>query len=278
MSVDFHFHSNCSDGALSPRAVVARAASHGASMIALTDHDQLAGLDEARAAADELGVRFINGVEISVTWRDLTIHVVGLNFDARNAALRVGLTEMANSRAASAQKMSDLLAEVGILGAYEAALDLAGGRTDLISRTHFARDLVARKKAVNVRSVFMDYLVAGKPGYVEHTWADLVQAVDWITNAGGVAVLAHPGRYMHSAESDELQLLHEFKAVGGRAIEVVTGSHSKGQYKKYASIATDLGFLASRGSDFHAKNESKMDIGKVPPLPTGLTPVEAFWL
>lgn len=277
MTIDFHFHSNCSDGALSPRAVVARAASHGATMLALTDHDQLAGLSEARAAADELGVTFINGVEISVTWRELTVHIVGLNFDPRNAALINGLAHMANSRAARAQQMSDQLAEVGIHGMYESALALADGRVDLISRTHFARDLVARKKAANVRAVFMDYLVAGKPGYVEHTWANLTDAVDWIVNAGGVAVLAHPGRYMHS-EADEIELLNEFKQAGGRALEVVTGSHSKKQYKKYAQLAQDFDFLASKGSDFHAQNESKMDVGKVPVLPQGLTPVESVWL
>lgn len=277
MTVDFHFHSNCSDGALSPRAVVARAASHGATMVALTDHDQLAGLSEARAAADELGVTFINGVEISVTWRELTVHIVGLNFDARNAALINGLAQMAGSRAARAQLMSDQLAEVGIHGVYESALALVDGRVDLISRTHFARDLVARKKAVNVRAVFMDYLVAGKPGYVEHRWTSLTDAVGWIVNAGGVAVMAHPGRYMHS-EADEIELLNEFKQAGGRALEIVTGSHSKKQYKKYAQIALDMDFLASRGSDFHARDESKMDVGKVPPLPQGLTAVESLWL
>ncbi|MGL4767926.1 MAG: PHP domain-containing protein [Formosimonas sp.] len=277
MSVDFHFHSNCSDGALSPRAVVARAVSHGATMLALTDHDQLAGLPEARAAADDLGVRFINGVEISVSWRELTVHVVGLNFDERNAALRDGLAQMANSRAARAQKMGEQLAQVGIHGAYEAALALANGRVDLICRTHFARDLVARRKASNVRAVFMDYLVDGKPGFVPHQWVALNDAVAWIVNAGGVAVLAHPGRYAQS-DDDEFALLNAFKAAGGRGIEVVTGSHSKKQYKKYAQLALDFGFYASRGSDFHAKDESKMDVGKVPVLPQGLTAVESLWL
>lgn len=277
MTVDFHFHSNCSDGALSPRAVVARAAYHGASMIALTDHDQLLGLDEASQAAAELGLTFINGVEISVTWRDLTVHVVGLNFDARNAALTQGLAEMASGRAARAQKISDLLSEVGIDGTYEAALKHAAGRVDLISRTHFARDLVERKKAANVRAVFMDYLVEGKPGYVPHQWADLHQAIDWIVGAGGIAVLAHPGRYTHASDADEILLLNEFKAAGGSALEVVTGSHSKKQYKKYAQITQDLGFAASRGSDFHAHKESKMEVGKVPALPAGLLAVESLW-
>lgn len=276
MNIDFHFHSNCSDGALPPRAVIARAAYHGAQMVALTDHDQIAGIAEARSAADELGIELVNGVEISVTWGQLTIHVVGLGFDVNNPTLIAGLADMANSRAARAQKMGDRLAEAGISDAFKGALAQANGRLDLLSRTHFARDLVARKKAVNVRAVFQDFLVAGKPGYIEHQWAGLAQAVGWITQAGGVAVLAHPGRYQHASLADELVLIEAFMAAGGRGIEVVTGSHGKGQYKKYGQMALDFGLYASRGSDFHAKGESKMDVGKVPQLAQGLIGVEVL--
>ena len=137
-------------------------------MMSLTDHDQRAGLDESRQTADLLGVTFINGVEISVTWRDLTVHIVGLNFDPKHPELVLGLQQMANSRQARAIEMGRQLEKVGIADAYAAALAHANGRVDLISRTHFARHLVSLKKSPNVRSVFMDYLVAGKPGYVEH--------------------------------------------------------------------------------------------------------------
>ena len=188
---------------------------------------------------------------------------------------RVG--QRAQGRAQRAQKIADQLAQEGVEGMFEAALVHAGGRVDLLSRTHFARELVARKKATSVRTVFQDYLVAGKPGYVSHEWCSLAQAVGWITGAGGVAVFAHPGRCIHAHEGDELELLHEFVALGGRAIEVVTGSHSKNQYKKYTQIAQDFGLLASRGSDFHSSNESKMEAGKVPELPHGLIGVESLF-
>lgn len=276
MNIDFHFHSDCSDGSLSPRAVVTRAAYNGAQMIALTDHDQISGLIEAGSVAAELGLRLINGVEISVTWKKLTIHIVGLNFDLENQLLIQGLVGIANTRANRARRMADLLAEVGVSDAFEGALLQANGRLDLLSRTHFARYLVARKKSPNVRAVFQHYLVAGKPGYIEHQWAMLEEAICWIVGAGGIAVLAHPGRYLYESEHDELVLIQDFIAAGGRAIEVVTGSHGKGQYKKYGQMALDFGLYASRGSDFHAKGESKMDVGKVPQLPQGLMGVETL--
>lgn len=276
MTIDFHCHSTCSDGALAPRALVQRAHSNGVTQMALTDHDQLAGLSEARDAAIELGIDFINGVEISVTWRDLTLHIVGLNFNANHDELVNGLKQMADSRQTRAMLMGEQLEHVGIHGAFEGALAHANGRVDLISRTHFARHLVAVKKSINVRAVFMDYLVAGKPGFVEHEWTSLNHAVSWIRNAGGIAVIAHPGRCAHSAES-ELELIEQFIDAGGQGIEVVTGSHSKQQYKRYAELAKKYNLLASCGSDFHATGESKMDVGKVPALPEGLTSVASFW-
>ncbi|TDR30758.1 PHP domain-containing protein [Hydromonas duriensis] len=277
MTVDFHCHSTASDGGLAPAALVTRAFSNGVTQLALTDHDQLAGLAEARSRADELGIKFINGVEISVSWRDLTVHIVGLNIDIHHAPLVNGLQKMANSRHARALEMSAQLEAVGIQGAFEGALAHANGRLDLLSRTHFARFLVQKKKAFNVRAVFMDYLVAGKPGFVEHRWSCLDDAVTWIRGAGGIPVLAHPGRYTHTEEGGESDLFEQFIQAGGQAVEVVTGSHSKKQYRFYAEKAQQYGLLASAGSDFHAKDESKMDIGKVPPLPAGLTPVWSLW-
>lgn len=277
MTFDFHSHSIYSDGALTPTALVSRAFFHGATQFALTDHDQLKGLIEARARADELGVLFINGVEISVTWRELTVHIVGLNINPTFEPLVNGLKNMADGRCQRAIEIGNQLADVGIEGAYDGALAHANGRVDLISRTHFARFLVERKKSRNVRAVFLDYLVVGKPGYIEHEWTSLQNAVAWITGAGGVAVLAHPGRYGHATPTGEVELFDKFVAAGGRAVEVVTGSHSKKQYRLYTDKAIEYGLLASCGSDFHGVGESKMDVGKVPALPIGLTPVWSVW-
>ena len=277
MTVDLHCHSTASDGGLAPAALVSRAHSNGVTQLALTDHDQLAGLAEARAKANELGMQFINGVEISVTWQDLTIHIVGLNIALNHMPLMDGLRKMADGRRERALEMAAQLLEVGIKGAYEGALAHANGRVDLISRTHFARFLVEQKKSHHVRAVFNDYLVAGKPGFVDHRWTSLQEAVAWINGAGGVAVLAHPGRYPYTEEEQELALFNDFIEAGGRAVEVVTGSHSKKQYAFYAEKARQYNLLASAGSDFHALNESRMDIGQVPALPAGLTPVWSVW-
>ena len=277
MTVDLHCHSTASDGGLAPAALVTRAFSNGVTQLALTDHDQLAGLAEARMTANALGMRFINGVEISVTWQNLTIHIVGLNIALDHAPLLNGLKKMAYGRRERALEMAAQLADVGIEGAYKGALAHANGREDLISRTHFARFLVAQKKSHHVRAVFNDYLVAGKPGFVEHRWTSLQEAINWIDGAGGVAVLAHPGRYPYTVEGQESALFDDFIATGGRAVEVVTGSHSKKQYALYAEKARRYGLLASAGSDFHALNESRVDIGQVPALPAGLTPVWNVW-
>lgn len=279
MKTDLHCHSTASDGALTPEQLVLRAHRNGVVRLALTDHDQLTGLPMAAATAESLGMAFINGVEISVSWHHLTVHIVGLNFDSSHPALIQGLAEMAKSRQVRALEMARQLEEVGVICAYEGALAQAHGRADLLSRTHFARYLVAQKKSANVRAVFMDYLVDGKPGFVEHQWSTLEQAVGWITQAGGVAVIAHPGRYAHD-ESSEIALIQEFIDCGGQGIEVITGSHSKKQFRTYAEKALHYGLYASCGSDFHALNESKMDVGKVPMLSTFnplLKPVWEIW-
>ncbi len=276
MLFDFHCHSTASDGALSPEKLMARAARNGARHIALTDHDQLAGLASARQTAEQFGMQFIDGVEVSVSWRGMSVHIVGLNLDIHNTALQHGLAKNASGRAERAVIIAQQLEEIGVKNALERALAEADGRMDLLARTHFARVMVADKKAISVRHVFQNYLVEGKPGFVAHEWAELAQAIDWIHGAGGIAVLAHPGRYPHDADS-ELDLVREFVGLGGQAIEVVTGSHSKQQFKHYAQICTDFDLFASAGSDFHGAGESKMDIGKAPALPDGLRPVWQLW-
>jgi hypothetical protein len=268
---DLHCHSTGSDGLLAPATVVARAARRGVRTLALTDHDEVSGLREAREHAAEVGVAFINGVEISATWSGRTLHVVGLHIDPENAELAAGLEQVRSGRQHRAESIASGLEEAGIEGS------LAGARSyvtnpELVGRTHFARFLVERGHARDVQSVFRKYLTAGKPGYVPHQWASLEQAVHWIKASGGIAVLAHPGRYgLKNAERESL--LSSFVATGGTAIEVVTGSHTPDQYATWARYAQRFGLLASAGSDFHGPGESRRDFGELPELPAGCAPV-----
>jgi predicted metal-dependent phosphoesterase TrpH len=271
LNADLHSHSTVSDGTLSPRELVLRAATQGVELFALTDHDELGGLAEAAACAGEVGLPFVPGVEISVTWAGRTVHVVGLGVDADNGALRNGLAVLRSGRTARALEMGEQLARAGIPGAYDGALKYVGN-PDLISRTHFARFLVERGLCRDTREVFGRFLVDGKPGYVKHRWAQLGQAVRWIVDAGGIAVLAHPGRY-RITENEMWALLSEFRALGGAGIEVVTGSHAVADVERFAGLALQFGLAASRGSDFHGPGESAIELGGVGVLPYRLDPV-----
>lgn len=275
LNADLHCHSNVSDGALTPAAVAARAKAGGVDIWALTDHDEIGGVAEAREAAGSLGMHYVTGVEISVTWAARTVHIVGLHFDETHPDLTQGLANTRSGRERRAHEMAAQLAEVGIPNAFEGALKYVGN-PDLISRTHFARYLIELGICKDVSEVFSRYLVDGKPGYVPHRWASLKDAVNWIRGAGGVAVVAHPGRYDFS----ELELslfFDEFKRLGGTGVEVVTGSHTVEEYGRFALVAKNYGLLASRGSDFHAPGESDTELGSLPPLPPSLTPVWHDW-
>jgi predicted metal-dependent phosphoesterase TrpH len=268
---DLHSHSTRSDGVLLPAHVVERAAQRGVKALALTDHDDLSGLAEARSAADAAGIRLIDGVEISVTWQGSTVHVVGLAIDPQNAVLTEGLRRNRGGRNGRAELIAAGLARVGIDGA------LAGANAyvtnpDLVSRAHFARFLVESGRVRHTQAAFDRYLGEGKPGYVPHLWASLAESVDWIAAAGGMAVIAHPGRYKLD-EARRGALLGEFRDLGGVAIEVVTGSHSPDEYGYWAKRAAEQGLLASAGSDFHGPRGSYKDLGDLPPLPPGCAPV-----
>ena len=272
LNADLHCHSVISDGTLTPEQLAERAKANGVDLWALTDHDELGGQKRAREAASALKMDYLAGVEISVTWMGETIHIVGLGIDAEHAGIIEGLRLTRDGRGNRAKLMAEQLLKAGIPGAYEGALHFAGNH-DLISRTHFARFLVEQGVCRNTEHVFKNYLIEGKPGYVPHQWATLDDAVSWIKSAGGVAVIAHPGRYsrLNAMQMDELY--KHFKDIGGLAIEVITGSHSPDQYKTFAKIAQQYGFLASRGSDFHDPSESHIDLGNLPHLPDHLTPV-----
>jgi predicted metal-dependent phosphoesterase TrpH len=272
---DLHCHSTASDGVLSPRELVQRAKSHGVDVLALTDHDELSGQAEATEAADEVGLRLINGVEISVTWGNVTLHVVGLNVDPLDPVLVHGLARNRGGRTERARRIGDELAKIGIAGAFEGACALAENK-ELISRTHFARFMIESGVAKNMKSVFKKFLVKGKPGYVSHEWASLENALTWIHAAGGVAVLAHPGRYQIGSEKMRL-LLSEFKYLGGSGIEVVTGSHTAEQVPHYAALAVEFDLMASIGSDFHAPGEGGRELGRLTALPDRCIPIWHAW-
>jgi predicted metal-dependent phosphoesterase TrpH len=271
INADLHCHSVVSDGTLSPEELALRAHQNGVHLWSLTDHDVLGGQARAQDAALNLGMEYVSGVEISISWMGQTVHIVGLGFDPSNVTLQDGLRATRDGREERARQMAAQLAQIGIENSYEGALKFAGN-PELIARTHFARYLVEQQVCRDMDEVFRKYLVAGKPGYVSHRWASLDQAVDWITGAGGEAVIAHPGRYrLNAMQMDELYA--RFKDLGGAGIEVVTGSHSPDQYQTYAKVATRYGFMASRGSDFHDPQESDIDLGQLPHLPEHLTPI-----
>jgi len=271
LNADLHCHSIVSDGTLTPEELAARAAANGVELWALTDHDEIGGQHRAAEAARSQGMKYLTGTEISVTFAGQTVHIVGLGFDPDDPAMLQGLMDTRGGRGNRALEMADQLAKVGIKDAYEGALRYVGNPA-LISRTHFARFLVETGVCKETSEVFRKYLTEGNPGYVEHRWASLKDAVQWITRAGGMAVIAHPARYKFSA-NEEFALFSEFKAHGGRAVEVVTGSHTAAEYVKYAATAQEFGLAASRGSDFHSPDESHTDLGTLPYLPGELTPV-----
>ena len=313
MNVDLHSHSLASDGLLQAHQVAARAKAGGVDVWALTDHDETKALGEARAAAEALGMRFIDGVEISVSWTpramaanvtgngtgvkepaspapgaatgslrkarpasDTTIHIVGLQIDPANSTLARGLKAIRSGRDERAARMALDLEIAGISGALEGAKKFAVN-PELLSRSHFARFLVEAGKATSTHQAFFNYLTEGKPGFVQHQWATLAEAVSWIRAAGGVAVVAHPGRYKQLSQPQLGEFFAEFKDLGGRGIEVMTGSHSATQYDHFAEVARCYGFLASRGSDYHGPGESHVEPGALPPLPPDLTPVWHDW-
>ena len=271
INADLHSHSTVSDGTLAPRVLAQRARDQGVELWSLTDHDEIGGQAEAAAAAASLGMDYLTGCEISVTFIDVTVHIVGLGFDPQDEGLRQGLQATRGGRAARAREMSNALARVGIGGAYEGALKYVGN-PDLISRTHFARFLVDSGVCGDTHEVFRRFLTEGKPGYVPHRWAALGEAVRWITQAGGEAVIAHPARYRFTP-TEEYALFSEFAAHGGRGVEVVTGAHNVAEQVRYADMALEFDLLASRGSDFHCPQESRTDLGTLPDLPGRVTPV-----
>ena len=270
-NADLHCHSTVSDGTLSPEALAARAKAQGVELWSLTDHDEIGGQARAQQAAQALGLPYLTGVEVSVTFLHQTVHIVGLGFDTQNTELQEGLAATRDGRDGRARAMAEGLAAVGLANSYEGALSHAGNPR-LIARSHFARHLIEQGVCRDNSEVFRRFLTEGKPGFVPHQWASLADTVHWITRAGGIAVIAHPARYRFTA-NEEYALLHEFVGHGGRGIEVLTGAHTDAEAVQYARVAKEFSLLASRGSDFHSPGESRIDLGALPPLHAALTPV-----
>lgn len=275
MIVDLHSHSTASDGTLTPTALLDHAKQHGVNMLALTDHDEIAGLAAANQIATRHGIRLINGVEISVTWRGRTLHVLGLGIDPQHPDLVAGLKTLRDSRKDRAIRIADALSRHGIPDSLEGAQRYATER--VLSRTHFARFLVESGRAKDMKTVFKKFLVRGKPGYTPHTWAPLEQAVGWIRASGGDAVIAHPGRYGLGCTLLDA-LFDEFKALGGAGLEVISGSHTAEHATRFAAYCARFEFVASAGSDYHGPENAYLDLGRLPPLPPGCVPIWSRWL
>jgi predicted metal-dependent phosphoesterase TrpH len=273
---DLHSHSIASDGTLTPAELVQQAHAAGVQVLALTDHDTTDGIAAACTAADELGLKLVPGVEVSVSWQSLTVHILGLNIDPHCTALQTGLQRLRAARDWRAGEIGRRLDKAGIPGALDGAAALTRGR--IVSRTHFARFLVQQGHARNVRAVFKRFLVQGKPGYASGEWASLEEALDWIRQAGGLAVIAHPARYRMTA-SKLRRLIGEFRELGGSGLEVVSGSHTRANIESMAAVARTEGLLASRGSDYHGPENPWVKLGSLAELPAGCTPVweSATW-
>ncbi|MDI1298582.1 3',5'-nucleoside bisphosphate phosphatase [Methylotenera sp.] len=274
LTFDLHSHTTISDGMLSPNELVAYAANQGVDVLALTDHDDTGGLAIAAEEAKRWGLHFINGVEISVTWKKRTIHIVGLKINPEHPELRAGLAALRAGRHKRAEGMAASLDKVGITGSLEGAYQYVND--GIIGRIHFARFLVESGVSKDNKAVFKKYLVKGKPGYFEHQWASLEEAIRWIVDSGGVAVLAHPGRY-DLGRTNMLLLLEEFRALGGTAIEVVTGSHTGAHYVEFAKYAQMFSLKSSVGTDYHGKGVSFMEMGRLPALPSNCLPIWQDW-
>ncbi len=274
LSYDLHSHSSASDGCLSPTELVHYAQQQGVDVLALTDHDITSGISEAKQAADNLGLKVIAGVEISVIWRKQTLHILGLNIDSDNATLLTGLEKIRRARLWRAQEMGRRLDKAGFPDMYDAATAIATDEN--VTRTHFARVLIAQGHAKDMKQVFKRFIVPGKPGYLTGEWAEMAQALEWIKYAGGTSVIAHPARYKLSATKMRM-MIDEFMQAGGEGIEVISGCHSKDESQRIAALARQYNLLASRGSDFHDPAIPYINMQTLPALPNDLTPVWDAW-
>lgn len=267
---DLHSHSTVSDGTLSPTALVQRAHEKGVELFALTDHDATEGLHEAATEAHRLGLSFVPGIELSVTWSHQTFHIVGLGINPDDEALNQGLMRLRAFRSRRGEEIARKLEKANFINPLQGAQKYANG--EILSRTHFARYIVEQGRAKDIKQVFKHFLVSGKPGYVAGNWASLEEALSWIHGAGGVAVIAHPARYKISATRLR-QLITEFKALGGIGFEAISGSHSADEEQRMLQLAKQFDLYISKGSDFHSPDNIYRELGAMPDIPAGSMPL-----
>ncbi len=271
---DLHSHSDCSDGTLSPEQLVERAKLQQVDVLALTDHDTIAGVTRAQQAAASAGLTLIPASEISAKWNKKDIHIIALAIDIENQLLQEGLQRHQQKRETRAEAMGDRLAELGIKGAYAGAKKICGKA--LLTRPHFAKFLIEQGHVSSFNDAFKRYLAAGKPGYVVTPWASMEEVVRWIRAAGGQAVLAHPTCYKLTS-SQLRHLLRDFKEVGGVGLEVVTSYHNADETQRMATLAASMQLFASVGSDFHGIAEKRIELGQLRPLPGNCKPIWQLW-
>ncbi len=267
---DLHCHSIASDGSLTPTELVQRAKAMGVTSLALTDHDTINGQREAQTAARSNAITLIPGIELSTTWENKCFHIVGLNIDPEHSNLNQGIQKLQTLRTERAKKIANKLEKKSIPGSYEAVIKAAKG--GMITRAHFSSYLLAQNYVSTQQEAFDKYLGKGKPAFVSTVWADLHDAIDWINQAGGVAVVAHPLRYKMTA-SWMRRFLSFFKEAGGQGIEVVTGRSNPDEIRRAMLYATQYGLAASVGSDFHTPDNKWVELGRLAPLPKNMTPI-----
>ncbi|MBL4608419.1 MAG: PHP domain-containing protein [Pseudomonadales bacterium] len=271
MKYDLHSHSIFSDGDLTPEDLIREASAGGVNVLALTDHDTVDGLPRAEAAAKIAGITLVDGVEISTRWEKLDIHILGLGVDVNNSTLIDGLKFHQTERVTRAQQVSKKFEKLGIEGMWEEVSQQV--KTHYVGRPDFARVLIKRGVVNNFQSAFTKYLAAGKPAYVATDWASIPEAVSWITAAGGVALVAHPGRY-RITRTKLAKLLACFKESGGEGMEVLYSGQALSKTQDLARLSKQFGLVASAGSDFHGFSYPGMRFGALAEMPSGC---ETLW-
>jgi len=271
---DLHCHSHFSDGLLSPEALLNKALAASLQMLALTDHDTIAGLEDLRRAAKAHAIHIIDGVELSVHWKKYDIHVIGLNIEPEQAGFLACLTKQRESRMNRARQIAQRLEQQGVQDAYQKACGVAGH--EHIGRPHFAQVLIDEAKVLDMQQAFKRYLGRGRIAYVPTTWLTLDEAINGILNAGGEAVLAHPLKY-GLTRTKLHELIKAFKAAGGTGMEVVSGAAAEWQVKELALLCKRFDLLASTGSDYHGDSLSRVGLGQQQALPLNCLPIWSQW-
>lgn len=272
MKYDLHSHSTASDGLLSPTELVMRAVEQEVEMLALTDHDTVAGIKEAKKSAENQPIRFISGVEISIVWQEKSIHLAALNVEEENPGLVALLDNQARLREQRAVEIGEKLAKAGIPNAYEGARALASGE---VTRAHYGRFLAEQEYVRNIEHAFKKYLGQGKPAYVKPIWCEMKEAIDTVHQAGGVISIAHPLRYKMTGRWVR-RLIDDFKQAGGDGIEVAGCGQTPDQRQLIARWAKEFDLYASVGSDFHYPT-GWIELGRGLTLPQDCKPIWALF-